>query len=75
MLYFLNTIIATVLTYVITYHINGNSYVKLIGSAIVCTIVPNIYFLIVYYRTNIAKESYDFIKTNILVRLKRNKGV
>lgn len=75
MLYFLNTIIATVLTYVITYHINGNIYVKLIGSAIVCMIVPNIYFLIVYYRTNIAKESYDFIKTNILVRLKRNKGV
>ena len=64
-----------VLTYVITYHINGNIYVKLIGSAIVCMIVPNIYFLIVYYRTNIAKESYDFIKTNILVRLKRNKGV
>ena len=75
MLYFLNTIIATVLTYVITYHINGNIYVKLIGSAIVCMIVPNIYFLIDYYRTNIAKESYDFIKTNILVRLKRNKGV
>lgn len=66
MYYFFNIVIAIGITYLITIRIPGDSIVALIAKMIVCIIVPNIYFVIIYHRKKEFLESKDFFRRIIL---------
>lgn len=68
MIYFFNAIVATGITYFITTKINGNIIVSFILKISVCVIIPNIYFVLIYYRKKEFVQSINFIKRNLLMR-------
>lgn len=61
-LYALNTFIVCVITYAICLLLPEYGILSIIGKAIICAIVPNIYYLIVYVKKPIFKEVIRFIK-------------
>ena len=65
-LYFLVTLIIGIITYFLTSHIiiKGN-FVSFIIKCIVCLIIPNILYIMIYYKTKIFKENEKFIRSII----------
>ena len=62
LIYFLVTLIAGVITNLITKLLDCNGILRLLLQAFLCVLVPNIVFLFAYYKTNLFKISIIFIK-------------
>lgn len=58
--YFGIAIIAATITYALTNFINGNMYVRFIASAVMCCIVPNAIFYLVYHKREEFKSAKEF---------------
>lgn len=72
MLYFANTIMVTVLTFLVTNLIKGDTLVSFLFKAIVCVILPNFYLLLIYHRKKEFWESIEFLKRNIFSKFTKN---
>lgn len=66
MYYFFNAAVATVITYFITIKIPGDSILSLFVKMFICIVVPNIYFVFVYYKKKEFSDSKEFVVRNIL---------
>ena len=61
LLYMLTTIIASTISYVIATTISHNSLTGLIYGLVICLLVPNIIFYLVYMHTDVYADSRNFI--------------
>lgn len=71
MLYFFNAIIATVITFIFTSSIIGESLVSFIYKLVICILIPNLYFAFIYHRKKEFKESMSFLRNNLLFFIKK----
>ncbi|MDO4282312.1 MAG: polysaccharide biosynthesis C-terminal domain-containing protein [Clostridia bacterium] len=64
--YFIISIIVTAITAIITSKINiSNLFITLFINAIICIVVPNIFYVILFYRTNEFKYYIGILKTTL----------
>lgn len=66
MYYFFNAAVATVITYFVTIKIPGESIISLSIKMLICIVVPNIYFALVYYKKKEFSDCKEFLLRNIL---------
>jgi O-antigen/teichoic acid export membrane protein len=70
--YFGITIVAAVVTYFLTMTVHGNMYIRFITSALMCCIIPNLIYFIVYRNLKEFREAKEFCLR--AVKLIRNKA-
>lgn len=64
--YFLNVILASIITLIITVIIKDTSIVSFLAKILICIVVPNLYFYMIYRKKIIFRNSVNFVKTNVL---------
>lgn len=65
LIYALSTVFACVVTYSVCSFVDINGIVGLVVRAMICILVPNICFLLCYFKTKIGREAFVFVKTRV----------
>lgn len=73
--YFFVVIAVSCVTFASTSFIKGNVYVVLIVKALICLILPNCMFYVIYHRSLEFKESKQFVQNNILPQILKKRGM
>lgn len=64
-LYAFSTLVACIVTYIGCGFVHKEGLLGLIIRGVICIIVPNICYVLMFFKTKIGKESYEFVKEKL----------
>ena len=70
MYYFINTIVASIFTLLITMLIKNDYFIGFLTKIVICLIFPNLYFYLVYKKLDVFTMAVEFIRENLIKKIR-----